>query len=42
MVCPAVGCKIFQIFNATIFGEPLVEFIGSSILIFLFEKIFCV
>ena len=42
MVCPAVRSKIFQIFNATIFGEPLVEIIGSSILTFLYEKNFCV
>ena len=42
MVCPAVGGKIFQTFHATIFGEPLVEFIGSSILTFLYEKLFCV
>ena len=32
--------KIFQIFNATNFGEPLVEFIGLSILTFLYEKVF--
>ena len=42
MVCPTVGSKIFQIFNATNFGEPLVELIGSSILTFLYEKSFCV
>ena len=32
--------KIFQVFNATNFGEPLVEFIGTSILTFLYEKNF--
>ena len=40
MVCPAVGSKIFQIFNAPNFGKPLVEFIGSSFLIILYEKKF--
>lgn len=40
MVCPVVGSRIFQIFNVRNFGEPLVEFIGSSILTFLYEKNF--
>ena len=38
MICPAGGSKVFQILHTTNFGEPSVEFIGSSILAFLYEK----